>query len=118
MALGFFESEIAGERVLYHTGSRGHNSALVLVPGRRSGFYALLDAREGISSGILDELTQALLSVRWEGRVAAANTQAAIEPYVGRYRMNMGSTRSFEKLAKLAMATGCIDLLAASSLLG
>lgn len=103
VALGFFESEIAGERVLYHTGSRGHHSALVLVPGRRFGFYAVLDAREGISSGIRDELTQALLGARWQRRAAAVPAQAAIDPYVGRYRMNMGSSRSFEKLAKLAM---------------
>ncbi|HEY7567482.1 MAG TPA: serine hydrolase domain-containing protein [Gemmatimonadaceae bacterium] len=103
VALGFFESEIAGERVLYHTGSRGHHSALVLVPGRRFGFYAVLDAREGISSGILDELTQALLGARWEGRAASVTAQARIDPYVGRYRINMGSSRSFEKLAKLAM---------------
>ena len=103
VALGFFESEIAGERVLYHTGSRGHHSALVLVPGRRFGFYAVLDAREGVSTGILDELTQALLGARWERRAAAVTAQAPIDPYVGRYRINMGSTRSFEKLAKLAM---------------
>jgi hypothetical protein len=102
VALGFFESEIAGERLLYHTGSRGHHSALVLVPGRRFGFYAVLDAREGISSGILDELTQALLGARWERRAGTVRP-AAIDPYVGRYRMNMGSTHTFEKLAKLAM---------------
>ena len=104
VALGFFESEIAGERVLYHTGSRGHHSALVLVPGRRFGFYAVLDAQEGVSSGIRDELTQALLGARWQGQtVASAAAQAPSDAYIGRYRINTGSRHSFEKLAKLAM---------------
>lgn len=102
VALGFFESEIAGERLLYHTGSRGHHSALVLMPSRRFGFYAVLDAQEGVSSGILDELTQALLGARWEGR-SAVTRGPATDAYVGRYRFNMGTEHSFEKLGKLAM---------------
>ncbi|MGH7694955.1 MAG: serine hydrolase domain-containing protein, partial [Gemmatimonadaceae bacterium] len=103
VALGFFESEVAGERVLYHTGSRGHHSALVLVPARRFGFYVVLDAQESISSDIRDELTQALLGARWEAPPSAAASPSALEPFAGRYRVNMGSNQSFEKLAKLAM---------------
>lgn len=104
VALGFFETELAGERVLFHTGSRGHHSALVLVPARRLGFYAVLDAQEGMASGLLEQLTQALLGATWAARAGAGTMQAVpVEQYAGRYRFNAGSGHTFEKLAKLAM---------------
>ncbi|HJU74810.1 MAG TPA: serine hydrolase domain-containing protein [Gemmatimonadaceae bacterium] len=103
VALGFFESDLAGERFLFHTGSRGHRSALVLVPRRVLGFYVVLDASEGTAPGIMEELTQELLGASWQTAIDSAAARQSPKEYAGRYRLNAGPVRSFEKLGKLAM---------------
>lgn len=103
IALGFFETESNRRRVLFHTGSRGHHSAFVLVPEKRFGFYLVLDAQEEIASGLIDQMTEALLGQTWSADTTSRHSTSIDEQYSGRYRLNAGARHSFEALAKLGM---------------
>ncbi|MFN0178940.1 MAG: serine hydrolase domain-containing protein [Gemmatimonadales bacterium] len=100
VALGFFESEIGGRRVLYHTGSRGHRSVLAIDPDRHLGVFVVLDATEGSSDNLLEEFVSAAFGAPFSATGSPA-TEPDLDRYAGHYRFRGGSRTSIEKLGQL-----------------
>src|SRR5215472_1729154 len=117
VAYGFFETEICGRRVLFHTGSRDHQSALAIVPKERLGIFVVMSGTdaEGAFCGdtILAFLRNRFAPITDGAEIAPGDNSKrsadvtspseVIDQFVGRYRSNLASRTTVEKIAALGM---------------
>jgi CubicO group peptidase (beta-lactamase class C family) len=117
VAYGFFETEISGRRVLFHTGSRDHQSALAIVPKERLGIFVVMSGTdaEGAFCGdtILAFLKNRFAPTKDGAEIAPGDNSKSsadvtspsevIDQFVGRYRCNLASRTTVEKIAALGM---------------
>jgi len=117
VAYGFFETEINGRRVLFHTGSRDHQSALAIVPKERLGIFVVMSGTdsEGAFCGdtILAFLRNRFPPIKDGAEIAPRDNSKpsadvkspsdGIDHYVGHYRSNLASRTTVEKIAALGM---------------
>jgi CubicO group peptidase (beta-lactamase class C family) len=105
MALGFYEQEFNGVRVIGHGGDTQHfHTELYIVPDAQVGIFASYigngggRAREGLMRGFFDRYFPAKATTP----VASADFSDAAKKYVGAYRFARHSSSKFEKLLLLA----------------
>jgi hypothetical protein len=117
VAYGFFETEICGRRVLFHTGSRDHQSALAIVPKEGLGIFVVMSGTDAegafCSDTILAFLRNRFASIKDGAEIAPGNNSKpsadvtspseVIDRFVGRYRCNLASRTTVEKIAALGM---------------
>ncbi|MDQ3950192.1 MAG: beta-lactamase family protein, partial [Gemmatimonadota bacterium] len=115
VALGFFESDMGGERGLFHTGARVHFSLLYLVPERRAGIFLVHAMRQGGEFRTLRADFVRGFVGRYFPRPPPARAQAGprhregathrAARFAGVYRPIMLASTTIERAAWLAMDT-------------
>ncbi|MEQ8927751.1 MAG: serine hydrolase domain-containing protein [Fulvivirga sp.] len=107
LGLSFFESEINGYQVFYHTGSKDHFAIIALVPEINLGIFAALEADHGGS-----ELRQKLvnniirkcfpkLDTQFTEEFQATSPSENLHEYEGDYRFNLIPQNNIRKLTGL-----------------
>ena len=92
VALGFFEGDCGGERVLEHGGTvAGTSTLLVLLPNRRAGFFVASQLegntlRDGLKQAILERYFMATAK---PFAVPATTWAPPIDAFAGTYRWNV-----------------------------
>ncbi len=112
IAYGFFENFSNYHRVLFHTGSSGHQSLLCLLPKEQMGFYLVLSARQGgVHQDLRRKFMQAFIDRYFPApqisslpAPSADFTQRA-ERFTGLYRPNLLPRTTIETLGNLATDT-------------
>ena len=106
MALGFYEQEFNGVRVIGHGGDTQHfHTEMYLVPDAQVGIFASYigdgggRAREGLVRGFFDRYFPAKVAAT---ATPPADLDAKAKNYVGTYRFARHSSSKFEKLLLLA----------------
>ena len=106
MALGFYEQEFNGVRVIGHGGDTQHfHTEMYLVPDAKVGIFASYigdgggRAREGLVRGFFDRYFPAKVAA---SASTPADFSAAAKNYVGDYRFARHSSSKFEKLILVA----------------
>jgi CubicO group peptidase (beta-lactamase class C family) len=107
MALGFYEQEFNGVRVIGHGGDTQHfHTEMYLVPDAQVGIFASYigdgggHAREGLVRGFFDRYFPAKVAAT--PPAAPADFSADAKKYVGAYRFARHSSSKFEKLILVA----------------
>ena len=107
MALGFYEQEFNGVRVIGHGGDTQHfHTEMYLVPDAQVGIFASYvgdgggHAREGLVRGFFDRYFP--LKVAAAPPAADADFAAKAKSYAGAYRFARHSSTKFEKLILVA----------------
>ena len=105
MALGFYEQEFNGVRVIGHGGDTQHfHTEMYLVPNAQVGIFASYigdgggRAREGLMRGFFDRYFPA----KAPAAAAPADFAASVKRYPGAYRFARHSSSKFEKLLLFA----------------
>jgi len=106
MALGFYEQEFNGVRVIGHGGDTQHfHTEMYLVPDAQVGIFASYigngggRAREGLVRGFFDRYFPAKVAAT---PAPPADLDAKAKNYVGAYRFARHSSSKFEKLILVA----------------
>ena len=106
MALGFYEQEFNGVRVIGHGGDTQHfHTEMYIVPDAQVGIFASYvgdgggRAREGLVRGFFDRYFPAKVAAT---PAPPADLDAKAKNYVGTYRFARHSSSKFEKLLLLA----------------
>jgi CubicO group peptidase (beta-lactamase class C family) len=121
VALGFFESDLAGVRTLFHTGARTHFSLVYLLPSERVGVFIVHSMRQGgpyqnMRTRFVRSFVERYLG---NGNPVASGRSQSLSPgtFAGVYRPVLFSTTSVERAAALisdtrviANADGSIDV--------
>lgn len=116
MALGFYEQEFNGVRVIGHGGDTQHmHTEMYIVPDAQVGIFASYvgdggpPAREGLVRAFFDRYFPAKVAAAPAESTADFSTMA--KKYVGDYRFARHSTTKFEKLLLVASPPIKVSLL-------
>ncbi|HMI59218.1 MAG TPA: serine hydrolase domain-containing protein [Gemmatimonadaceae bacterium] len=116
MALGFYEQEFNGVRVIGHGGDTQHfHTEMYLVPDAQVGIFASYigdgggRAREGLVRGFFDRYFPAKVAAT---PAPPADLDAKAKSYVGSYRFARHSSSKFEKLILVASPALDVSYLA------
>jgi len=106
IGLGFFETSLAGEPALFHTGARIHFSLLCLFPGRKVGLFVVHAMRQGGEFQTLRADFARAFAARYFPHVSPPSPQddgaaARATALTGVYRPHLLPTTTIERAAGL-----------------
>ncbi len=77
-ALGWIEKEVAGERMLYHTGSvENYTAAMILLPGKDLGISMMFNGADALAGNhLIDQLEAGILAIELEQKPSGVDGRA------------------------------------------
>jgi CubicO group peptidase (beta-lactamase class C family) len=112
VAIGFFESDVGGQRALFHTGARIHFSLMYLLPEQRVGIYLVHSMRQnGPFQSLRLDFVRAFVNHYFADTVTRVTLPPTARPnprarrFAGTYRPVLISGTTIERVAWLGLDT-------------